>query len=198
MWTRWNYHNLFLFCLTCCSWTITGTARRCILIASTFKWSHRCSADMWCRSKTVNDPKCIIFWLEKVIFSLFLHSFCLLSLFLLSSFPEWPQGVLQRWNMYDLSLQKPRVQLLGEEWCWVSVKSRALPWVSYMALDSLLRHPENARKMGVCLSVCGSDLCAQPTLNFYSCLHIYGSADGADLPLHWAEQRAEEWQPRLT
>lgn len=86
--------------------------------------------------------------------------------------------------MYDLSLQKPRVQLLGEEWCWISAKSGDLPLVSYVALASPLRHSENARKMGVCLSVCGSDLFAQPTLNFYSCLHIYVSADGVDLPLH--------------
>lgn len=90
-WICWNYHSLLLFCLTCYDWTITGTARRCILIASTFKWSRHCGADVWCRSKAMSNPKCIFFLLEKVSFSLPLWWF-LLSLFLVSSLPEWPQG----------------------------------------------------------------------------------------------------------
>lgn len=37
-------------------WAIPETARRCILIASTFKWSHHYGADVWCKSKAMDSP----------------------------------------------------------------------------------------------------------------------------------------------
>jgi len=41
--------------LTCYSWTITGTARRCILSAITFKWSCHCGAKVWCRYRATSN-----------------------------------------------------------------------------------------------------------------------------------------------
>lgn len=62
-------------------------------------------------------------------------------------------GMLLGWSMYDMSLQKPRAQLLGEEWYRVSDKSCVLPLISYVALGIPHRHPETARKLAVCLSM---------------------------------------------
>lgn len=138
--TSYLTQTLILLCL-CIFWsnwwTLTETARIYVWITITYKWSHLCCTALWCRSKTMNSPNCIFFWLVRINLCLshcLSNSHCLHPLYL--PFLGEPHGRFRMEQMTDL---RPRRNLktefllscLVKNWFRIWTKTVAVPLIPY-------------------------------------------------------------------
>lgn len=90
-------------------WTLAGTASTYVWISITYEWSHLCCTALWRRSKAMNNPNLIFFWLVKINLSL---SHCLsgdsFSSSLVSSLLEKTPWKVPGWSTYDRSMSKKK------------------------------------------------------------------------------------------